>query len=165
MAQAICASCTRLFTVRPQSPTQTFCSEPECQHRRRQAWDKHKPATDPDYQANQRAAQQAWRAHNPDYSHFYRLRRKRIDASSPQPSCRANSDASFCGADASAGLCWIEINSHGDAGQPMTWRVEIFQRNFRHCDRRRDFDHPDAPPGRLNPRHIGGREATGRAHV
>lgn len=125
MAQAICASCTRLFTVRPQSPKQTFCSEPECQRSRRRAWNKLKLATDPDYRANQRAAQKAWHTRNPDYWHFYRLRHNQPAATGPLPRHRATSDASFCGADASAGLCWIEINSRGDAGQPLTWRVEL----------------------------------------
>lgn len=125
MAEAICASCSQLFTVRPQSPKQTFCSQPECQRRRRQAWNKHKLATDPDYRANQLAAQQTWRARNPNYWPFYRLRRTQADVTYPIPGRSANSDASFCGADASTGMCWIEINSHGDAGQPMTWRVEL----------------------------------------
>lgn len=125
MAQALCASCSELFTVRPQSPTQTFCSRPECQRQRRQAWNKNKLATDSDYRANQLAAQQAWRARNSDYWFLYRLRRKQAESTEAMPGCRANSDASFCGADATAGLCWIEINSHGDAGQPLTWRVEL----------------------------------------
>jgi len=125
MTQATCASCTRLFTVRPQSPTQAFCSEPECQRRRRQAWNKHKLATDPDYRTNQLAAQRAWHERNPDYWPSYRSRRKHRDAGSPLDGSRATSDASFCGAGASADLCWIEIQTHGATGRTQTWRVEL----------------------------------------
>ncbi|MBV8605718.1 MAG: hypothetical protein JO224_13605 [Pelomonas sp.] len=125
MAQATCASCARLFTVRPQSPRQTFCSDPECQRRRRRAWNQHKLATDPDYRANQLAAEQAWHARNPDYWHFYRLRRKHPVGAGPHASPRATSDASFCGADAAAGLCWIEIHTPGATGCAQAWRVEL----------------------------------------
>jgi len=125
MVQVVCASCKRLFTVRPQSPAQAYCSELECQRRRRQAWNKHKLATDSDYRANQLAAERAWHARNPDYWHFYRLRRKNPDAVSPSVPPRATSDASFCGADVSADLCWIEIQTPGATGRPQTWRVEL----------------------------------------
>lgn len=125
MTQATCASCTRLFTVRPQSPAQTFCSEPECQRRRRQAWNKQKLASDPDYRANQLAAQRAWHGRNPDYWHSYRMRRKHPDAVSPLPGRRATSDASFCRAHASAGLCWIEIQTPGTTEKMQTWRVAL----------------------------------------
>jgi len=125
MAQATCASCTRLFTVRPQSPAQTYCSDVECQRKRRQTWHKQKLATDPDYRANQLAAQQAWHARNPDYWHSYRLRRKPSDSVSPSSGIRATSDASFCGADAASGLCWIEIHTRGVTGQLLRWRIEL----------------------------------------
>jgi hypothetical protein len=125
MAQAICASCSRPFSIRPQTPTQTFCSEAECQRRRRQAWNKHKLANDADYRANQLAAERAWHARNPDYWPAYRLKRKQQDAASPTGATRATSDASFCGAGASAELCWIEIQAPGPNGQAQTWRVEL----------------------------------------
>jgi hypothetical protein len=59
MAQMACASCGREFTVRPQSPKQTYCSAPECQHERRRRWNRTKLKADPDYRANQRAAERA----------------------------------------------------------------------------------------------------------
>jgi len=125
MAQTACASCNQLFTVRPQSPAQTYCSAPECQRKRRLLWNKHKMQADPDYRANQQAAQQAWHARNPGYWHSYRLRKKpAAPPCSPGRPC-ATSDASSCGADAAAGLCWIEIHAPGTDGLPKTWRVEL----------------------------------------
>lgn len=42
LAQTTGAPCTRLFTGRPLSPKQTFCSDPDCQRRRQRALNKHK---------------------------------------------------------------------------------------------------------------------------
>lgn len=125
MAQLLCASCNRLFTVRPQSPAQTYCSDPACQRKRRQLWNKRKLFADPDYRANQQTAQQAWHARNPDYWHSYRLRMKHPNAACPPSPPRATSDASSCGADSAAGLCWIEIHAPGVEGSLLTWRVEL----------------------------------------
>ena len=57
MTELVCASCARDFTVRPQTPRQTFCPAPECQRERRRRWAKAKLTADPDYRANQLAAQ------------------------------------------------------------------------------------------------------------
>ena len=125
MAQTVCASCNQLFIVRPQSPMQSYCSETECQRKRRQLWNKRKLHEDPDYRANQRAAQQAWHARNPDYWQTYRGRKtSNVPIGSPRPT-HATSDASSCGADAAAGMCWIEIHAPGTDGLPKTWRVEL----------------------------------------
>ncbi len=125
MAEMVCASCNRLFLLRPQSPTQTFCPDIDCQRERRRRWNKAKLASDPDYRANQLAAQQAWHARNPGYWQTYR-RRQVPEAPSrrPEPSS-ANGDASFCGADSDAGLCWMEIRTPGLNGHSLTWRVEL----------------------------------------
>ena len=125
MSQTVCASCNGLFTARPQSPSQAYCSAPECQRKRRQLWNKHKMLEDPDYRANQQAAQQVWHARNPDYWHSYRLRKKHPDVAGPSVRSRATSDASSCGADSAAGLCWIEIRAPDAGGRPQTWRVEL----------------------------------------
>lgn len=125
MARMACASCGREFTVRPQSPKQTYCSEPECQRERRRRWSKAKLESDPDYRANQLAAQRAWHARNPGYWQTYRGRKQpATPPRSPRP-MRATSDVSFCGADPGASLCWMEILSHGPDGHPRAWRVEV----------------------------------------
>lgn len=62
-----CAGCSKTFEPRPQVPDQAYCSSPECQRARKRQWQKDKLRSDPDYQANQRAAQRAWSARNGDY--------------------------------------------------------------------------------------------------
>ncbi len=125
MAEMVCASCNRLFPLRPQSPTQTFCSDLDCQRERRRRWNKAKLASDPDYRANQLAAQQAWHARNPGYWQTYRRRRGPETPSRPPDASPANSDASFCGADAGAGMYWMEIRTPGVNGHALMWRVEL----------------------------------------
>lgn len=67
MTQMVCASCGKVFSVRSQSPRQTYCSALECQRERRRRWNKGKLKADADYRANQLAAQRAWHVRNPDY--------------------------------------------------------------------------------------------------
>lgn len=62
-----CACCGKPFAPRPQVPDQAYCSSPECQRARKRQWQKDKLRSDPDYQANQRAAQRAWSARNGEY--------------------------------------------------------------------------------------------------
>lgn len=62
-----CAGCSKTFEPRPQVPDQAYCSSPECQRARKRQWQKDKLRSDPDYQANQRAAQRAWSARNGEY--------------------------------------------------------------------------------------------------
>ncbi|MBV8646342.1 hypothetical protein [Paludibacterium sp.] len=125
MAQMACAACSRLFTVRPQTPAQTYCPDLECQRERRRLWNRHKMQEDPDYRANQQAAQQAWHARNPDYWRIYRRRHKNPALAGRTPGVRATSDASSCGVNVESGLCWMEIRSPGPDGRPMAWRVEL----------------------------------------
>jgi hypothetical protein len=125
MARMVCASCGRDFPVRPQSPKQSYCSTPECQRERRRRWTKARLEADPDYRANQLAAQRAWHARNPEYWQIYRAR-KHLDAPpAPAGPTRATSDASSCGADPRAGRCWIEILTHDAEGVQQAWRVEM----------------------------------------
>lgn len=72
MEKRLCAACRQLFRPRPQCPRQTFCRSRACQRQRRQRWQEAKLRADPDYRENQRSAQQAWCARNPDYWSEYR---------------------------------------------------------------------------------------------
>lgn len=125
MAQMACASCGREFSVRPQSPKQTYCSAPECQRERRRRWNRAKLEADPDYRANQLAAQRAWHARNPGYWQTYRGRKQPAAPPRAPRTTRATSDASFCGADPAAGCCWIDVLSYDRHGKPLAWRVEM----------------------------------------
>lgn len=125
MPQTVCASCGQEFLVRPQSPKQTYCTDRDCQRERRRRWTRAKLEADPDYRANQLAAQRAWHARNPDYWQTYRGRKHADAALAPPQPTRATSDASFCGADPHAGRCWIEILTHDAEGMQQAWRVEM----------------------------------------
>lgn len=125
MAEAVCISCGRSFNVRPQSPTQKFCSAATCQRERRRRWAKEKLHSDPDYRANQLAAQRAWHARNPDYWKSYRGRRVGTTQQAASTSKCATSDASFFGVDVAAGLCWVEIHTAGGDGRSRIWRIEL----------------------------------------
>jgi hypothetical protein len=70
-----CAHCRRRFVPHPRVKTQRFCANQACQRARKAQWQREKMATDPDYQANQRDAQQAWQHRHPGYWRQYRLRR------------------------------------------------------------------------------------------
>ena len=70
-----CAHCRRRFVPHPRVKTQRFCANKACQRARKAQWQREKMATDPDYQANQRNAQQAWQHRHPGYWRQYRLRR------------------------------------------------------------------------------------------
>lgn len=125
MTQRVCVACQSSFTVRPQSPKQTYCSKPACQRERRSVWNKQKMLSDPDYRANQAAAQQAWHARHPDYWRTYRQHQKPSREAHLGGVRPTTSDASSCGVDPGAGLCWIEIQTPGDDGQALVWRIEL----------------------------------------
>ena len=125
MAQMACASCGGEFTVRPQSPRQTFCPSLECQRERRRRWTQAKLGADPDYRANQLAAQRAWHDRNPGYWQSYRERRRSGAPPTRPPPSPATSDASICGVDPTTCRCWIEVLSYGADGESQTWRVEM----------------------------------------
>jgi len=72
MDRTRCAACEALFTRRRNVPDQRFCSKPECQRERRRRWQRQKLKADPDYRANQAAAQRRWRERHPDYWRRYR---------------------------------------------------------------------------------------------
>ena len=70
-----CAHCRHLFVPNPRVKVQRFCAQPSCQRARKTQWQRNKMATDPDYQANQRESQSAWRTQHPGYWRAYRQRR------------------------------------------------------------------------------------------
>jgi hypothetical protein len=70
-----CAYCRRRFVPNPRVKIQRFCSNTPCQRARKAKWQRDKMATDPDYQANQRDARQAWHTRHRDYWRQYRQRR------------------------------------------------------------------------------------------
>jgi hypothetical protein len=72
--QSRCAHCRRRFVPNPRSKTQRFCSHTPCQRARKAKWQRDKMATDPDYQANQRDARQAWQHRHRIYWRQYRQR-------------------------------------------------------------------------------------------
>jgi len=72
MGRTRCAACNDLFTPGRNVPDQRYCSKPECQRERRRRWQRHKLKTDPDYRANQAAAQRRWCERHPDYWRRYR---------------------------------------------------------------------------------------------
>ncbi len=72
MGRKQCAACGDRFTPRWNVPDQEYCSKPECQRERRRRWQREKLKQDPDYRANQAAAQRSWRKRNPEYWRKYR---------------------------------------------------------------------------------------------
>jgi hypothetical protein len=70
-----CAYCRRRFVPNPRVKIQRVCSNTPCQRARKAKWQRDKMATDPDYQANQRDARQAWQTRHRDYWRQYRQRR------------------------------------------------------------------------------------------
>jgi len=69
-----CECCKRGFIPHPAVAHQEYCSDPECQKRRKRKWQKEKLANDSDYRANQAEAQRQWRNRNRDYWRQYRKR-------------------------------------------------------------------------------------------
>lgn len=69
-----CRCCGQPFRPRPQNPTQTYCSQPGCQRARKRDWQRAKRASDPDYRANDQAAQRTWAQGHPQYWRAWRER-------------------------------------------------------------------------------------------
>ena len=68
----VCRCCGGWFAPRVNVANQQYCSRRICQNARRQRWRKQKLLTDPDYKADQYAAQKRWCEKNPDYWKHYR---------------------------------------------------------------------------------------------
>jgi hypothetical protein len=69
-----CKHCRKRFRLRPQSPSQEYCSAPACQRARKRNWQRQKNLSDPAYRGNRQDAQRRWREKNPGYWREYRKR-------------------------------------------------------------------------------------------
>jgi hypothetical protein len=65
-----CVCCQEHFV--PRNSSQVYCSEKECQRKRKSKWQKEKLVNDTTYRESQIDAQRIWRAKNPDYMNVYR---------------------------------------------------------------------------------------------
>ena len=67
-----CKHCQKLFTPCLHVPDQEYCSAEDCQRARKRKWQKEKLASDSDYRAAQKEAQERWIEKNPRYWKKYR---------------------------------------------------------------------------------------------
>jgi len=74
MEKIQCTHCRSRLVPNPHMKNQRYCSKIECQRARKASWQRQKLATDPDYQANKRESQSAWRGRNPGYWRNWRAR-------------------------------------------------------------------------------------------
>jgi hypothetical protein len=65
-----CRCCGKTF--RPRNSLQLFCSDTDCQRKRKGIWQKKKLEKDPDYRLNQSDAQKRWRSSHAQYMRDYR---------------------------------------------------------------------------------------------
>jgi len=75
MNMTSCAACGKAFRQHPQVRNQAFCSDRKCQRERKKLWQRAARQRDPDYRDNQKRAQEAWLARNPNYWREYRRSR------------------------------------------------------------------------------------------
>lgn len=73
MNKVRCAHCGCRFVPNPRIKNQRYCGSIQCQRARKTSWQRQKLATDPDYQANKKEGQRAWRISNPEYWQNWRL--------------------------------------------------------------------------------------------
>lgn len=67
MVQRRCGYCERVFQPSKFQPSQSVCSESECQRRRRSDTRRRKIASDPEYRQVCQDSSRKWRARNPEY--------------------------------------------------------------------------------------------------
>ncbi len=67
-----CLGCSTYFT--PRNKCQMYCSQVECQKKRKALWQKNKKKKDPEYCESQELSQQQWLQSRPDYWQEYRQR-------------------------------------------------------------------------------------------
>ena len=72
MRMFVCSCCRCRVPANPRVKEQKYCGKAACQRERKKRWQRVKMATDPEYRANQRDAQQQWRESHPDYWRTYR---------------------------------------------------------------------------------------------
>jgi|JI8StandDraft_2_1071088.scaffolds.fasta_scaffold07594_4 hypothetical protein len=76
MSERWCSGCGQMFSPRPQSPRQAYCSNKSCQVARKLLWQKTKRKSDHDYAENQKKAAAAWAQRNPDHWQHARKAKK-----------------------------------------------------------------------------------------
>lgn len=67
-----CCSCQQSFHPSKYRPDQSFCSQPDCQRRRRAEYHRRKIETDPVYAGVVKDSRKKWRDSHPDYQRTYR---------------------------------------------------------------------------------------------
>ncbi len=139
MNSKICLACGELFPIRPQNPTQSYCSKKSCQLKRRVRWQKNKLQTDPDYRDNQMRAQQAWMERNTSYWRKYRdshptyikhnrtLQRQRNNKADKE--VIAKMDVSAHGEFPSAGIYLLVTHGQKKIAKMDVWMVELTRIN------------------------------------
>lgn len=73
--EVVCSCCGRVFIRSPRNKNQCFCSNPQCQRKRKALWQKNKMARDESYRLNHATSQQEWIRNNPGYWKGYRNRK------------------------------------------------------------------------------------------
>lgn len=76
MSERWCSGCGQMFSPRPQSPRQAYCSTKSCQVARKLLWQKTKRKSDHDYAENQKKAAAAWAQRNPEHRQRARVAKK-----------------------------------------------------------------------------------------
>lgn len=119
-----CRGCGRLFRPRPQNPTQTYCSQPDCQRARKREWQRRKRAEDPDYRANEQAARRRWADAHPAYWRQWRASHpeyvERNRAAQRKRNARRRAAAAVDASRIANGDAW----THGDPLPSGTYRLE-----------------------------------------
>jgi hypothetical protein len=77
MAKRRCLNCRCRFSPLLHVPNQQYCSKRECQKARKNQWKNKKLKNDPDYRANQHAAQNKWQSNHGDYWKRYKTNHPR----------------------------------------------------------------------------------------
>jgi hypothetical protein len=135
MEKKQCVACSQPFQPRPQVPSQSYCSAPDCQRERRKQWQRQKLQTDPDYQNNQARAQKAWMQRNPNYWREYResrpeyVERNRVQQQERNAKVTGHSiakiDVSIPSTLLPSGIYHLSLVTDAGIAKKDVWTVEI----------------------------------------
>lgn len=130
-----CTACGAVFTPRPQSPHQTYCSKDSCQKQRRRLWQQAKRSSDPDYLENQAQAQREWGKRNTHYWREYRERHPAYVAKNRSSQKARNQDRKLqiiAKKDAwtsapllTTGTYFLRVVAHREIANDDVWIVEL----------------------------------------
>lgn len=131
-----CAACGLPFRPHPQVAQQKYCSSPACQRERRRRWQAARLGADPDYRANQYAAQKAWSQRHPEYWRAYRqahpeyaegnrTQQRSRDRRRPPLADLAKMNASAPGSRLSSGTYRLAPVAAGALAKMDAWTVQI----------------------------------------